>query len=86
MPGPNNNTVPIIRIYGVSEMGHSVVAHIHGFMPYFYVSAPPNFMQEHLLEFRNQLNLALLRELKGNQSEGLHEVILKVELEEKKST
>ena len=85
MPGPNNNTVPIIRIYGVTEMGQSAVVHVHGFMPYFYVSAPPNFSHEHLPEFRKQLNLALHRELKGNQSEGLHDMVLRVELEERES-
>ncbi|EUB64906.1 DNA polymerase delta catalytic subunit [Echinococcus granulosus] len=85
MPGPNHSPVPIIRVYGVSEKGHSVVAHIHGFMPYFYVSAPQHFMEKHLIEFRRQLNLALHRELKGNQSEGLKDLVLNVELEEKES-
>ncbi|KAL5962055.1 DNA polymerase delta catalytic subunit, partial [Taenia solium] len=85
MPGPNHSSVPIIRVYGVSENGHSVVAHIHGFMPYFYVAAPQHFVQEHLLEFRRELNLALHGELKGNQSEGLKDLVLNVELEEKES-
>lgn len=54
-------------------------------MPYFYVAAPQHFVQEHLLEFRRELNLALHRELKGNQSEGLKDLVLNVELEEKES-
>ncbi|VDM34153.1 unnamed protein product, partial [Hydatigera taeniaeformis] len=85
MLGPNCNPVPIIRVYGVSEKGHSVVAHVHGFLPYFYVAAPQNFMQEHLEEFRRQLNFAVCGELKGNQSDGLKDFVLNVELEEKES-
>jgi DNA polymerase delta subunit 1 len=29
--------VPMMRLYGVTEDGHSVVAHIHGYEPYFFV-------------------------------------------------
>lgn len=29
--------VPVVRMYGVTEEGNSVLAHIHGFLPYFYV-------------------------------------------------
>ncbi|VDD80869.1 unnamed protein product [Mesocestoides corti] len=85
MPGSNHSPVPIVRVYGVTEGGHSVVAHVHGFMPYFYAAAPQNLMQDHLQDFRKQLNMALHRELKGNQTEGLQELVLKVELEEKES-
>lgn len=35
--------VPIIRLYGVTEEGHSVFAHIHGFVPYFYIPVPAGF-------------------------------------------
>lgn len=35
--------VPVIRVYGVTEQGHSVFAHIHGFVPYFYIPAPAGF-------------------------------------------
>jgi hypothetical protein len=30
-------TVPIMRLYGVTQEGHSVIAHVHGYDPYFYV-------------------------------------------------
>lgn len=36
MEGP----VPIIRMYGVTAEGHSVMTNIHGFTPYFYISFP----------------------------------------------
>ena len=36
---------PVIRLYGVTERGNSVMAHVKGFMPYFYVTCWPNFSQ-----------------------------------------
>lgn len=85
MPGPNHSPVPILRVYGVTEGGHSVVAHVHGFMPYFFVSVPNTFRPEDVPEFRKRLNLELARDLKGNQSDGLQDLVLKVVLEEKES-
>lgn len=35
--------VPVIRLYGVTQEGHSVFTHVHGFVPYFYIPCPPNF-------------------------------------------
>jgi len=43
-PGLGAETrVPVLRMYGVTESGQSVLAHIHGFMPYFYVPCPEGF-------------------------------------------
>lgn len=33
-----HNTV--IRLYGVTDEGYSVMAHLHGYIPYFYASVP----------------------------------------------
>ena len=43
MPGATTGPVPIVRMYGVTMEGNSVMAHIHGFAPFFYVPAPANF-------------------------------------------
>ncbi|BHF57694.1 DNA polymerase delta catalytic subunit [Sparganum proliferum] len=85
MPGPDHSPVAIIRIFGVTESGNSVVAHVHGFMPYFYVRAPDNFQEAYVADFRRELNQALLRDLKGNQSEGIREIVLCVTCELKEN-
>ncbi|KAJ3290887.1 DNA-directed DNA polymerase delta [Borealophlyctis nickersoniae] len=36
----------ILRMFGVTMEGHSVVCHVHGFLPYFYVPAPRDFRPE----------------------------------------
>jgi DNA polymerase delta subunit 1 len=40
IPGPRIGSTSIIRLTGVTEDGNSVMAHIHGFVPYFYASCP----------------------------------------------
>ena len=35
VPGSSDKPVPIVRLYGVTELGNSVLAHVHGFTPYF---------------------------------------------------
>ncbi|DBA02210.1 TPA: hypothetical protein N0F65_007620 [Lagenidium giganteum] len=38
-----NQNAAIVRLYGVTENGNSVLMHVHGFLPYFYVSCPDHF-------------------------------------------
>ena len=52
MPGATVGPVPIIRMYGITENGNSVMAHIHGFAPYFFVPAQQGFKREHCEQFR----------------------------------
>jgi len=40
--GSLEGPVPIIRFFGVSAEGFSVMASVHGFTPYFYVSFANN--------------------------------------------
>ncbi|KAG7093781.1 DNA-directed DNA polymerase delta [Marasmius oreades] len=47
---------PIMRMYGVTETGHSVLAHVTGFLPYFYIAQPRAFQEEDLEAFRQYLN------------------------------
>lgn len=38
--GSTEGPVPVIRMYGVTAQGQSVMANVHGFTPYFFVSFP----------------------------------------------
>ncbi|KAG0364263.1 putative delta DNA polymerase [Gamsiella multidivaricata] len=39
---------PVVRFYGVTETGNSVICHVTGFLPYFYVPAPMGFKIENI--------------------------------------
>jgi len=57
-PGLQTDTrVPVLRMYGVTEDGNSVLAHIHGFLPYFYVPCPEGFQD--ITVFGQSLELQL---------------------------
>jgi DNA polymerase delta subunit 1 len=38
--GARDGVVPVVRLYGVTQEGLSVMACVHGFTPYFYASFP----------------------------------------------
>ena len=50
------NSVPVIRFYGVTMEENSVLCHVHGFLPYFYVPAPVEFQERQCKEFQKALN------------------------------
>ncbi|KAL9936217.1 hypothetical protein V8E36_005059 [Tilletia maclaganii] len=50
------NQRPQIRIYGVTKEGHSVLVHVNGFLPYFYIAAPRGFIEQDCRPFCNHLN------------------------------
>lgn len=51
---------PSIRMYGVTQEGFSVLVHVRGFLPYFYVHAPRGFRQDTCAALRTQLNVRVL--------------------------
>lgn len=67
MPGTKVGPVPIVQMYGVTMEGNSVLCHIHGFVPYFYVPAPPGFQQSHCSLFQDSLNTAVLGDMRSNK-------------------
>jgi DNA polymerase delta subunit 1 len=52
MPGATVGPVPVIRMFGITMGGNSVAAHIHGYSPYFFVPAQPNFKTEDCAKFK----------------------------------
>ncbi|KAG9037465.1 DNA-directed DNA polymerase delta [Tulasnella sp. JGI-2019a] len=45
-----------LRLYGVTEAGHSVLAHVTNFLPYFYIPTPRGFTDDDLSSFRDTIN------------------------------
>ncbi|XP_074639008.1 DNA polymerase delta catalytic subunit-like [Acropora palmata] len=84
MPGSKAGPGPIIQMYGVTMEGNSVLCHIHGFVPYFYVPAPPGFDHSHCSEFLDGLDKAVLSDMRSNKDSISH-AVLAVECEMKES-
>eukprot|EP00954_Amorphochlora_amoebiformis_P015850 1244306-Amorphochlora_amoeboformis.AAC.1 len=75
---PRGSNEPVLRMYGVTTTGNSVLAHITGFDPYFYVCAWPDF-DPHSSDLRN----ALVNE--GRAARGCKHAVKKVETVQKSS-
>ncbi|KAF9581072.1 DNA-directed DNA polymerase delta [Lunasporangiospora selenospora] len=71
----SSTQTPVIRFFGVTEAGNSVVCHVTGFLPYFYVPAPERFKIENIPAFQSALETAIE---KGN-------TIVKIEWKMKES-
>lgn len=76
---------PVLRMYGVTEGGNSVMAHIHQFLPYLYVEVTDRFRdhiftKEDLSEITAQLNAQLNR-----QQQSQADAILHIEVQMKES-
>lgn len=65
IPNPySSQTTAIVRLYGVTEKGNSVCAHVHGFLPYFYTPAPRGWQPgQHEEIFRKHLDVIQFRSL-----------------------
>ncbi|KAF8243268.1 DNA polymerase delta catalytic subunit [Wilcoxina mikolae CBS 423.85] len=61
-----------IRLFGVTETGHSVLLHVTDFLHYLYVAAPIGFTRDHLAGYT--------RYLESKISNGRDQVIQKVEI------
>lgn len=54
--GPDASLVPVMRMFGVTRDGHSILCHIHGFHPYFYVYTSKKPDINKLNQFRDALD------------------------------
>ncbi|GFR97478.1 DNA polymerase [Elysia marginata] len=84
MPGATKGPTPIVRMSGVTMAGNSVMAHIHGFTPYFFVPAQPGFKRDDCEKFKNALEAAVKKDLRSNR-EGIVEAVLAVDYVMKES-
>ncbi|KAM4651111.1 DNA polymerase delta catalytic subunit [Discoglossus pictus] len=79
MLGATQGPVPIIRVFGITAEGNSVCCHIHGFAPYFYVPSPQVFKQEHLGDFKKELNSAVIKDMRSNK-DNISQAVLAVNI------
>ena len=49
---------PTLRLFGVTQNGNSVLAHVHGFKPYFYIAAPSGFLSQDLESLKDTINVS----------------------------
>lgn len=54
--GPDSSMVPVTRMFGVTRDGHSILCHVHGFHPYFYVYTAKKPDLSQLDKFRDMLD------------------------------
>lgn len=73
-----------MRMYGVTMEGNSVCCHVHGFVPYLYITAPKNFTNSNCEPFKHALNKAVLADMRSNPY-SIQEAILEVSLVSKKN-
>ena len=50
-----------LRLFGLTKKGNSVLLHVHGFKPYFYVAAPKDFMTEDCKHLKDRLNVSMIQ-------------------------
>ena len=81
-----DSRAPVLRCFGVTREGNSVCVQVHGFEPYFYVTAPPGFSPDDLESFRQVLNARLAESSKDASAGGAGgSLVLRVELESKRN-
>lgn len=63
--------VPVVRSYGVTNEGHSVICYIRGYIPYFYIEMPVGFNPSMCSDFKTLLN----RRMGGAPQPGMEFVV-----------
>lgn len=75
--------VPIFRVYGVNNAGNSILAHLYGYVPYLYSSAPAGVKPTDLHRFTRALDVAAKNEYR--QKELPDKAVLDIRLETKEN-
>jgi len=84
MAGKHGTLAPIVRIYGITEKGNSVTAHVHGFYSYFYIEMPRDFKKENLKSFQHNLNRKILND-NSSRNANITIAVLSVEIVKKQN-
>eukprot|EP00794_Sanderia_malayensis_P008104 gene8104-8972_t len=84
MPGCKDGPNAIMRMFGITEDGNSVLCHVHGFVPYFFIPAPKGFNTEHCSLFQDALNKTVLADMRSNK-DNVSQAIVAVEVHSKEN-
>ena len=72
-----NSPFPVMTLYGITREQHSVLCHVHGFLPYLYVPAPwPSFSPTDVLHFKAVLDNLLKTEERNTKNVTIQSVEL----------
>ncbi|KAI7877041.1 hypothetical protein K492DRAFT_239410 [Lichtheimia hyalospora FSU 10163] len=82
----HNSRKPVVRLFGVTKGGNSVVCHAYGFLPYFYFPAPVGLKQSHLPSLQaglstavqngiNRVELVMKQSIYGYRGEGFSQFV-----------
>ncbi|KAK4538200.1 hypothetical protein CDCA_CDCA16G4225 [Cyanidium caldarium] len=82
--GEEGHESAVIRVYGVTGEGHSVLCRVHGFLPYFYVAAPADWDESVLESFREALESTMAK-FAGDERHGAADAVVGVSLVERRS-
>ncbi|KAJ6254963.1 intein-containing DNA polymerase delta catalytic subunit precursor [Anaeramoeba flamelloides] len=63
--------LPVIRVFGVTKKGNSVLAHVHGYFPYFFVNVPKNFKESDTDLFKKTLDTKIESFIKNTKHKTL---------------
>ncbi|GBG24815.1 DNA polymerase delta catalytic subunit [Hondaea fermentalgiana] len=78
VPGLRSGEVPIIRVYGVTDKGQSVMCHVYGVTPYFYTDIPGDaFGESELSRFREALDARVCSAARINQGSAVVAVVIR---------
>eukprot|EP01132_Coremiostelium_polycephalum_P009895 gene9895-12137_t len=82
MPGcPTVGPIPIVRLFGITKNGNSVLCKVHGFLPYFFIAAPPGFNASHCKDTKEFLNDCL----RSQFNDPPENVVISIDILKKKS-
>jgi DNA polymerase delta subunit 1 len=76
MPGSQVGPLAMIRIYGVTDEGYSVLCNVHGFTPYFYAQVPQSFEPSQCAPFMKALEEQMVRSERRQTSRYIQHVEL----------
>ncbi|KYQ96665.1 DNA polymerase delta catalytic subunit [Tieghemostelium lacteum] len=85
MPGPKKGPLPVIRMFGITKEGNSVLCKVHGFLPYFFIQCPPGFTSQHCKSMKDTLNEQMIGYYQRDKDFEIGDIVISIDIIQKKS-